>query len=155
MQWGSSRIVGSDGKRASYALGTFLSSIPRILDVEVIHDWNVGHGELWGKIGHFSSGYKACGRLAGKLSTLMKANQDLIGVDSATLADDGFKVDRANFVPLADVPDYKWTGARPGARPRTSSTSPTSTSRTSTAATRRTWPRASGRSSSTASPMRA
>jgi len=109
MQWGGSRI-GGDGGRATYALGTFVSSIARVLDVEIIRDWNIGHEEYWGKIGHFSIGFKACDRLAGKLSTLMRANQDLIGVDSATLAEDGFKVDRDKFVPLADVPDYKWIG---------------------------------------------
>jgi hypothetical protein len=84
-----------------------MSTICRSLDVEVVRNWSTGHDEYWGKIGHFSIGWKACDQLSGALGTLMKANQERIGFDDDTI-DQGkqFRVGRAGFVPLADVPDY-------------------------------------------------
>jgi hypothetical protein len=107
MQWGGQRIVLPGGVKASYALATFLSSICRVLDVQVERNWSLGHEEFWGKIGHFTIGYKACDHLSGKLRTLMKNNQLRIGFDDGKLKTT-FTVDRDGFVPLADVPDYVW-----------------------------------------------
>lgn len=113
MQWGGQRVVLPDGTRTSYALGTFLSSICHALDVEVIRDWSLGHDEYWGKIGHFAIGWKACDLLSGALGDLMTLNQPRIGFGDETLsAGAGVKVDRQNFVPLADVPDYVWVVSR-------------------------------------------
>src|SRR5262249_16285611 len=36
MQWGGQRVATSDGNRSAYALGSFLSSICRSLDVEIV-----------------------------------------------------------------------------------------------------------------------
>ncbi|WP_024515146.1 hypothetical protein [Bradyrhizobium sp. Tv2a-2] len=109
MQWGGQRVMTQDGVRSAYALGSFLSSICRSLDVEVVRNWSLGHDEYWGKIGHFSIGWKACDRLSGDLGRLMKANQERIGFPNETIADgSGFRVGRDGFVPLADVPDYVW-----------------------------------------------
>lgn len=107
MQWGGERLVLPDGAKASYALATFLSSVCTALEAEVERDWSRGHEEFWGKIGHFSIGFKACEQLPGKLGTLMKKNQARIGLDDAQLSKT-FKVDPNGFVPLADVPDYVW-----------------------------------------------
>jgi hypothetical protein len=113
MQWGGQRVVLPDGTPASYALGTFLSSVCRSLDVEVIRNWSLGHDEFWGKIGHFAIGWKACDLLSGALGDLMTLNQPRIGFGDETLsAGAGLKVDRNNFVPLADVPDYVWVTAK-------------------------------------------
>jgi len=110
MQWGGQRILLPEGK-GSYALATFLSSICRALDVEVDRGWSLGHEEYWGKIGHFTIGFKACDRLSGNLGTLMKKNQMRIGFDDHKLSGT-FTVDRKKFVPLADVPDYVWVNSR-------------------------------------------
>lgn len=112
MQWGGDRIVSADGKKSSYVFAAFLSSVCRAMDVEVVRDWNIGHEEYWGKIGHFSIGWKACDQLSGNVGTLMKTNQSNIGFDDVKLGGT-FTVDRNNFVPLADVPDYVWINTRP------------------------------------------
>jgi hypothetical protein len=112
MQWGGERMLLPGGARGSYALATFLSSICRALDVEVDRAWSIGHQEYWGKIGHFSIGFKACDQVSGNLGTLMKKNQTSIGFDDAKLSAT-FTVDHSKFVPLADVPDYVWINSRP------------------------------------------
>lgn len=109
MQWGGQRVDLGANHQSAYALGSFLSSICRSLDIEIIRDWSTGHDEYWGKIGHFSIGWKACDQLDGNLSKLMKANQQRIGYNDKTIsAGSQFKVGRQGFVPLADVPDYVW-----------------------------------------------
>jgi hypothetical protein len=117
MQWGGERIVLPDRTHSAYALGSFLSTVCRTLDVELVRNWSLGHDEYWGKIGHFAIGWKACDRLAGPLSDLMKANQEQIGFGNETLEQGSeFRVGRKGFVPLADVPDYVWVIAK-GTRP--------------------------------------
>jgi hypothetical protein len=112
MQWGGQRVLLPDGERHAFALGTFLSTICRTLDVEIDRGWSTGHDEYWGKIGHFAVGWKACGLVTGPLGTLMKANQARIGFDNADLGRGSeFRMGRDGFVPLADVPDYVWVGA--------------------------------------------
>ncbi|MDB6039785.1 MAG: hypothetical protein JWM99_3626 [Verrucomicrobiales bacterium] len=111
IQWGGQRVVNSDGTKGSYALATFFSSVCRALDVEVVRNWSLGHEEYWGKIGHFTIGFKACEHLSGKLATLMQKNQVRIGFDDAKLSGT-FTVDRSGFVPLVDVPDYVWVNSR-------------------------------------------
>jgi hypothetical protein len=113
MQWGGQRVRLPNGTPSAYALGTFLSSICRVLDVEVVRDWSIGHDEYWGKIGHFAIGWKACDRLSGALGDLMRRNQDRIGfADKRLTQGSEFRVGRDGFVPLADVPDYVWIAAR-------------------------------------------
>jgi hypothetical protein len=109
MQWGGQRVKEPDGAMSAYALGSFLSSICSSLDVELVRNWSLGHDEYWGKVGHFSIGWKACDQVSGDLGRLMKANQARIGFPDKTIADgSGFRVGREGFVPLADVPDYVW-----------------------------------------------
>jgi len=109
MQWGGQRVREPGGERSAYALGSFLSSICRSLDVEVVRNWSLGHDEYWGKIGHFSIGWKACDQLSEDLGRLMQANQARIGFPNETLAQGSeFRVGRDGFIPLADVPDYAW-----------------------------------------------
>jgi hypothetical protein len=113
MQWGGQRVKLPDGGKSAYALGTFLSSICRSLDVEVVRNWSLGHDEYWGKIGHFAVGWKACDRLSGTLSDLMLANQARIGFPDKTISQGtAFRVGRHGFVPLADVPDYVWVASK-------------------------------------------
>ncbi len=116
MQWGGERIVdrtGSKSETHAYALGAFVSSALSQLGVEIVRDWSTGHDEYWGKLGHFAVGWKACDHVEGTLGTLLTNNQANLGYGDDTLAGDGFKQDRDDFVPLADVPDYVWVNSRP------------------------------------------
>ena len=70
LQWGGERLRLPDGSSHAFALGSFVSSICRALDVEIVRDWSTGHDEYWGKIGHFAVGWKACERLSGALGGL-------------------------------------------------------------------------------------
>jgi hypothetical protein len=112
MQWGGQRIALPDGTRSAFALGTFVSTVCRTLDVEIVRSWSTGHDEYWGKLGHFAVGWKACALVAGALSDLMMANQANIGFGNDVLQKgSAFAMGRGGFVPLADVPDYVWISA--------------------------------------------
>ncbi len=112
IQWGGQRVALPDGEKTAFALATFVSTVCRVLDVEIVRTWSTGHDEYWGKLGHFAIGWKACDLVGGKLGGLMKANQSNIGFDNAALSKgSGFAMGRGGFVPLADVPDYVWIAA--------------------------------------------
>lgn len=113
MQWGGQRLKGLDGTPSAFALASFLSSVCRALDVEVLRNWSLGHDEYWGKIGHFAIGWKACDVASGPVGSLMKKNQKHIGFGNAELGKGSeFRMGRKGFVPLADVPDYLWITSR-------------------------------------------
>jgi hypothetical protein len=112
IQWGGQRVALPDGTRSAFALATFVSTVCRALDADIVRTWSTGHDEYWGKLGHFAVGWKACDLLDGPLSDLMKANQAHIGFGNETLGKGSeFKMGRGGFVPLADVPDYVWIAA--------------------------------------------
>jgi len=114
MQWGGQRILAANGSPTAYALGSFLSTICRELNVEVIRSWSTGHDEYWGKIGHFAIGWKACDTARGKAGQLMRLNQARVGFGDTKLGKGAaFRMGRGGFVPLADVPDYVWVNSRP------------------------------------------
>ena len=111
MQWGGQRLRGLDDAPVSHALATFVSTVCRVLDVEIVRGYGTGHDEYWGKTGHFSVGWKACDRIDGgklpRLAALMSANQPRIGfADDRLIEGAGFRNGRNGFVPLSDVPDY-------------------------------------------------
>ena len=117
MQWGAERIRVPGAAATTHALATFVSTVCRVLDVEIVHGYGTGHDEYWGKIGHFSIGWKACSAIDArrypKLSALMLHNQRNIGFDDDTLNEGkAFRSGRGDFVPLADVPDYVWVADR-------------------------------------------
>ena len=111
MQWGGQRVALPNGQKNAFALATFISTVCRVLDVDIVRTWSTGHDEYWGKIGHFAIGWKACDLLGGKLGGLMKANQSNIGFGNDRLKEgSAFRMGRGEFVPLSDVPDYVWIG---------------------------------------------
>ncbi len=113
MQWGGQRFKDSTGLSSAFALGSFISTVCRALDVEISRDWSTGHDEYWGKLAHFAIGWKACDYLSGNLSSLMKKNQARIGFGNDRLGEGShFRMGRGGFVPLADVPDYVWVNSR-------------------------------------------
>jgi hypothetical protein len=78
-----------------------------------VRDWSTGHDEYWGKIGHFTIGWKACNYVTGALGNLLEANQKRLGFDDETIGKGAeFRVGRDGFVPLADVPDYVWIASK-------------------------------------------
>jgi hypothetical protein len=108
MQWGGQRLR-QNGSVDTFALASYLSTICRNLDVQVLRDWSIGHDEYWGKTGHFAIGFKACDLVSGKLGELMQLNQARIGFNDTRLGEGSeFRLGRGEFVPLADVPDYVW-----------------------------------------------
>jgi hypothetical protein len=116
MQWGGHVIQGSGGQSTlRFALATWLSTICRELDVDVVTSWNTGYREYWGKTGHYKLAAKACELVkdAGLKSLLMN-NVALIGFDDAAITAGDLKtIDTDQFVPLADVPDLVWRVRRP------------------------------------------
>ncbi|HET9217529.1 MAG TPA: hypothetical protein VFR18_11145 [Terriglobia bacterium] len=109
LQWGGQRIANDDGTTSTFALASFVSTICRNLDAQMLRDWSLGHDEYWGKTGHFAIGWKACDLVGGTLGNLMKLNQIRIGFNDQRLGEGSeFRLGRGEFVPLADVPDYVW-----------------------------------------------
>lgn len=116
MQWGGHVFV--DGGRSNVAQGlalaTFVSTICRELDVDILRGVHSGLPEYWGDVGHYTIGAKACQLLVDDgLSTLMMANLDRVAYGDDNLAAKSFKTaSQQRFSPLADVPDKVWK--RPG-----------------------------------------
>ena len=113
LQWGGHVVVEEGAKTTmahSYALATCLSTICRELDVDLVRDWNTGLPEYWGDVGHYTIAAQACIHVQEPgLKDLMKNNLDRISYEEADLRPATFKgLSKADFVPLADVPDKVW-----------------------------------------------
>ena len=116
LQWGGHVLLGKQGDiKMNYALATFLSTICRQLDIDIVPDWNTGHREYWGKTGHYKIAAKACELVADpRLKTLLQNNLDAIAFsDDAIEKGQLTTIDAHQFVPLADVPDLVWRTTRP------------------------------------------
>jgi hypothetical protein len=111
LQWGGQVFVnGANTEGSSYALATALSTVCAALDVDLIRDWNADQPDYWGAVGHYGIANKAIGRLpTGNLKTLMKNNLTNITLDIESVTKKGTAgLSKADFVPLADVPDLAW-----------------------------------------------
>jgi hypothetical protein len=120
MQWGQNTFGARQGTGAqTYVLATLLSRVCALLTVDPIRDWNLDQPDTWGAVGHFSIAARTEVALSGafpKLVTLIKKNRKIIGHADATILDDDFKgMGDADFVPLADVPDFYWKHGKQGA----------------------------------------
>jgi hypothetical protein len=120
MQWGQNTFGARQGMGAqTYVLATLLSRVCALLTVDPIRDWNLDQPDTWGAVGHLSIAARTEVALSGafpKLSALIKSNRDIIGHDDATILSDDFKgMGDAEFVPLADVPDFYWKHGKQGA----------------------------------------
>lgn len=111
VQWGGQSMADS---ALNFALATFLSTVCRELDVDLIRNWNIGHPEYWGKTGHYKIGAKACELATGSLKRFLLANLDRIAFTDESIRASALKrIDPDLFVPLADVPDFVWRKMRP------------------------------------------
>lgn len=116
LEWGG-QVVEEAGEESarSVTLATFVSTILRQLQLDLIRDWNVGLPYYWGALGHYTIAARACSAVTGPLRTLMEANLERITFPDASLRPKTFQgLSKRDFVPLADVPDYVWKS--PGGR---------------------------------------
>jgi len=116
MQWGGHVFVdsGQSNVAQGLALATFVSTICRELDVDIVRGVHSGIPEYWGDVGHYTIGAKACQLIDDHdLSRLMMANLDRVAYGDDNIAAKSFKTaSQQRFSPLADVPDKVWK--RPG-----------------------------------------
>ncbi len=111
VQWGGHVFAGKAGaSRLPFALATCLSTVLDRLQVDLIPDWNVGHDEYWGAVGHYTIANKACDAIENKnLKKLMTANLDRITFPDGDITKKGLSgLSKHPFIPLADVPDLAW-----------------------------------------------
>jgi hypothetical protein len=115
LQWGGHITLGADGKQKfNFALATSVESACRLLEVDIVRDWNIGHPEYWGEMGHYTIGLMATRLITNaspKLADLMSKNSESIGFDETLLKDPNkYHKKKAGYknVPLADVPDNVW-----------------------------------------------
>ncbi len=111
LQWGGQVIEegASGGRPHGFTLATFVSTVLRELQLDLVRDWNTGLPEYWGAMGHYSIATFACGFVTGGLKTLMGKNLDRISYPPSHLKASTFSgLSKKDFVPLADVPDYFW-----------------------------------------------
>jgi hypothetical protein len=113
MQWGRNMLYSSTAAPPqSYVLATLLSRVCAELGVDPIRDWNLDQPDTWGALGHFAIASRAQVGLSNrfpKLVTLMKNNALIVSHDDDTILEGDFKgMGQADFVPLADVPDFFW-----------------------------------------------
>ena len=99
-------------RAVNFALATALSTVCRLLDVDVVVDHNVAAQPYWGATGHYSIAGLAVDHINNtKLGKLLDANADRLTFDKSALApgkiEDRLK-NTEEFVPLADVPDVIW-----------------------------------------------
>jgi hypothetical protein len=115
LQWGGQTFIEAGGEgQMQFALASCLSTVCRQLDIDLLPDWQIGHSEYWGKLGHYKIGAKACELVTNaKLKKLLLANVNNIAFDDQLIADGELKkIDNKKFVPLADVPDLVWRTTR-------------------------------------------
>ena len=116
IQWGGHVFVdrGRSSVAQGLALATFVSTVCRELDVDVLRGINSGLPEYWGDVGHYTIGAKACQLIDDpNLSKLMMANIDRVAYGDDNIAAKSFTTaSQRRFSPLADVPDKVWK--RPG-----------------------------------------
>ncbi len=120
MQWGQNTFGARQRTGAqTYVLATLLSRVCSLLTVDPIRDWNLDQPDTWGAVGHFAIAARTEAALSGafgKLTKLIENNRQIIGHTDETILTDDFKgMGAADFVPLADVPDFYWKHGRQGA----------------------------------------
>jgi hypothetical protein len=113
MQWGRNMLYSAgSAPPQGYALATLLSRVCATLNVDPVRNWNLDQPDTWSALGHFAIAARAQLALSGrlpKLKKLMNNNALIISHDDATMLANDFKgMGTADFVPLADVPDFFW-----------------------------------------------
>jgi hypothetical protein len=113
LQWGVNMLdsAGSSPPQG-FALATLLSRVCARLEVDPVRDWTIDQPDTWGALGHFSIAARSLVALSGNyphLNTLMQNNLEIISHADDALEEGDFKgMGTADFVPMADVPDFFW-----------------------------------------------
>lgn len=111
VQWGGHVFADADNAaaRSAYALASNLSTALNALGVDLVNSW-APEPEFWGAMGHYSLALHAIDAIKNPaLKALMTANTSRISYPESEFTKDvGKGLSKADFVPLADVPDYVW-----------------------------------------------
>ncbi|MET0677824.1 MAG: hypothetical protein ABW175_18655 [Bradyrhizobium sp.] len=113
MQWGRNMLYSAgSASPQGYALATLLSRVCATLNVDPVRNWNLDQPDTWSALGHFAIAARAQIALSNrlpKLKRLMNNNALIISHDDETMLENKFAgMGSADFVPLADVPDFFW-----------------------------------------------
>jgi hypothetical protein len=115
LQWGGHSFLEPGGQEAvDFALASSLSTVCRLLDVELLRDWSLGHSLYWGKVGHYKIAFTACGLVSNpSLAQVLAANATRISVSDEDLSAGNLPAGGSTkFVALADVADLLWRNTR-------------------------------------------
>src|SRR5262249_18327879 len=115
LQWGGQAFLdGGAQSQTQFALASCLSTVCRLLDVELVRGLNLGHSEYWGKVGHYKVAALACLLATSQnLDKLLTANAETIRVSDQRTADGKLPAGgTSKFVALADVADLVWRSTR-------------------------------------------
>lgn len=120
VEWGGQALAERTGKY-NFALATCLSTVCRILDVDLVRQHNDGAQPYWGQTGHYGIAAAAIDAVQDPaLHKLLDANRGCISFTPNQLTPDQIKqaLSQGDFVELADVPDLVWkrTKDTPGGR---------------------------------------
>lgn len=114
VEWGG-QVFEFDGAAATFAVATSLSSVCKLLDVELVSDLDRDVSGYWGRTGHYSVAAFAVQVVKDpKLKEFLANNLDRLSYPIGEIEDENFdeRVGDASeaglFVPLADVPDEIW-----------------------------------------------
>jgi hypothetical protein len=107
--WGGQRSLSGIGTQP-YGLVTNLGTICRMLDVELVCNWNTGYEIYFGAYAHFTLPSLSIGIVEdSELKKLMKTNEDRISLPLMdTDAKDTKGLSNSPFVRLANVSDLVW-----------------------------------------------
>jgi hypothetical protein len=98
VEWGG-QILGDAAKSATFAVATSLSTVCRLLDVELVSDVGRGVSGYWGRTGHYSIAALAISHIRSpKLAKLMKANASILSFDLTEIEDRGFDASVGNEI---------------------------------------------------------
>ncbi|HVG06943.1 MAG TPA: S1/P1 Nuclease [Thermoanaerobaculia bacterium] len=115
LQWGGHSFLEPGGQgTVQFALASSLSTVCRLLDVELLRDWSLGHSLYWGKVGHYKIAFTAC-LLASNpnLDQVLRANATRIAVSDQDIITGNLPAGGStSFIALADVADLVWRNIR-------------------------------------------
>ncbi|MET4277370.1 MULTISPECIES: hypothetical protein [unclassified Bradyrhizobium] len=112
IEWGA-QVFANGNVRSSFSVASALSTVCRLMGVDLVVPGDDSVSGTWGAFGHYSIGRLAVGLVKdAKLKRLLEANIDAISVGLKALGDkDAIKegtLIESGFVPLADVADIVW-----------------------------------------------
>ena len=109
LQWGGQSLESSSGQTAPYVLASSVATICRMLDLDVVWDWQATLNRYWGAVGHYTIALRAIDVLPdGPLKTLLAGNALNITFKRDDINEKKLTGLSKLFVPLADVPDLAW-----------------------------------------------